>query len=102
MESGKHFLEVSIVAEAQFKVTVESQRGVCGAGHKAGDEVLVGPGLPMSICALTYHCMYPNMRTLLNGGSLPWEKVENGFRLACPDPDNPVVFRVVRIAPEPK
>lgn len=85
------------MAEAQFKVIVESQKGTCGAGHKAGDEILVGPGLPQGICGFAYHCMYPNMRVLLFGGNIAHEPEKGSFRIACPDPDNPVVFKVVKL-----
>lgn len=85
---------------AKFKVIVESQKGTCGAGHKTGDEIVVGPGLPMNVCGFAYHCMFPNMRVLSFDGNIPHEKEPGTFRIACPDPDNPVVFKVVRLKDE--
>ena len=78
-----------------MRIVVESVKGTCGAGHYAGQVFEIEGGLPQGFCPYAYVALYPNLRTLQFGGDLPWEK-KGTARVACPDPDNPVVFRIER------
>ncbi len=79
-------------------VTVEVVRidgtGSCSTGHTVGDVWRVDSALaPSGLCGWAYGSMLPFLQTLRFGGSFPWE--ENGEAVVCcPDPDNPVVFRL--------
>ena len=87
------------IYEVQCKVI--SQKGTCEQGHKVGDEWIIRRHTPEGICLAAFNCLYPNVRVLMFGGSLPWES-ERGLdpdvaRDACPDPENPVVFELRRL-----
>jgi uncharacterized repeat protein (TIGR04076 family) len=79
------------------QIMVISQKGLCGAGHKVGDKWIIGSTTPAGICSITYNVLYPNIRTFKFGGVLPWEKNPDVCTMACPDPDNPVVFELKRL-----
>jgi uncharacterized repeat protein (TIGR04076 family) len=74
-----------------------SQKGVCAAGHKLGDEFVIDQAATSGICAWAFYTLFPFAETLQFGGSFPWEKDPNKTRVACPDPDNPVVFELRRV-----
>ena len=79
------------------QVTVVSQKGVCGYGHKVGDKWIVSGTTPAGICNAAYNVLYPEIRTYRFGGVLPWTKDPDSCCLACPDNENPVVFELKRI-----
>ena len=76
---------------------VISQKGSCDAGHKVGDEWVLGPKTPEGICMGAYHAMYSQLALLLIGASLPWREDPDVSTVACPDANNPVVFELRRI-----
>ncbi len=83
---------------------VVSVKGTCETRHAVGQEfnlsgdVTLGyTGSPNTICPALYYAIYPNLRLLRFGGSLPWEKDEDEAQVACPDPLNPVVVQLRRI-----
>jgi len=76
---------------------VISQKGKCDAGHKVGDEWVLGPRTPDGICMGAYHAMNSKSFFLLVGASMPWGADPDATTLACPDPKNPVVFELRRI-----
>lgn len=78
-------------------VKVISQKGECGAGHKVGDEWIISSKTPEGICLSAFNVLYPNVRLLMFGGTLPWGDDKDATILACPDAKNPVVFEVRRI-----
>jgi uncharacterized repeat protein (TIGR04076 family) len=80
-----------------IKVKVISQKGECGAGHKVGDEWLITNKTPEGICLSAFNAIYPNIRTMMFGGTFPWGKEKDVTTLACPDASNPVVFEVRRV-----
>jgi uncharacterized repeat protein (TIGR04076 family) len=80
-----------------IQITVVSQKGTCGAGHKVGDKWTVGGVTPGGFCNAAYHVIYPDLRTLRFGGILPWTKDQDICQLACADHENPVVFELKRI-----
>ena len=80
-------------------VRVLSQKGVCPAGHKVGDEWIIKKDLltPGGMCIAAYNTVHPYVMTLMFGGSFPWEDNPDITRIACPDPDNPVILELKRI-----
>ena len=74
------------------------QTGNCEAGHRVDDEFIIGQTTPAGMCSWAFCTLYPFSQVLQFGGSFPWEPDGDAARVACPDPDNPVVFelRVVR------
>jgi uncharacterized repeat protein (TIGR04076 family) len=78
---------------------VISQRGICAAEHKTGDEFAVGEQIPPNFCPWAFHSLFPFIQVLAFGGSFPWEKDRDKASVACPDPENPVVFELRRTSP---
>jgi uncharacterized repeat protein (TIGR04076 family) len=86
------------VAESyKVRVKVISQKGHCDAGHKVGDQWLVGEKAPEGICLFALHTLFPSITPLMLGGAFPWEKDPDKTTVACPDPDNPVIFEIRRV-----
>ena len=84
------------------KVRVISQRGDCGQGHKVGDEFVVKSAngsrhTPAGICLSAFNALYPALRALAFGGSMPWAEDPDVSTCACPDGENPVIFELRRI-----
>ena len=75
---------------------VVSQKGNCEAGHQAGDEFIIGQTTPEGLCSWAFVALFPFAEPLQFGSSFPWEKDPDKARVACPDPDNPVVFELRR------
>jgi len=61
-----------------------------------GDEFEIGECTPPGMCSWAFYTIFPFAQVLKFGGSFPWEKDKDGTTVACPDPDNPVVFDLVR------
>jgi uncharacterized repeat protein (TIGR04076 family) len=78
---------------------VISQKGTCTAGHRVGDEFVVGERTPSDLCSWAFYSMFPFAEVLRFGGSFPWEQDPDKAVVACPDADNPVVFELRRIRP---
>ena len=81
-----------------FQVTarVISQKGTCEAGHKVGDEFVLGQKTPPDMCSWAFCTLFPFAEVLQFGGSFPWEPDPNKSTVCCPDPENPVVFELRR------
>ncbi|MEW6686554.1 MAG: TIGR04076 family protein [Candidatus Edwardsbacteria bacterium] len=77
--------------------TVKSVKGECAAKHRVGDKFVIDATTPKGMCASAYYAIFPAARVLRFGGVLPWEKNKGLAHIACPDPDNPVVFELRRI-----
>jgi len=82
-----------------IKVTIMSQQGICQAGHRVGDEWIIRKDAlsPQGMCISAYNAIHPYVMALMFGGSFPWESNTDVTRIACPDPDNPVIFKLERI-----
>ena len=80
------------------EITVISQTGVCAAGHKAGDKFKVYRHTPCDFCIFAYSAIEPDIRTLMFGGTYPWMQDKDAYIGCCPDPVNPVIFELRRIA----
>jgi uncharacterized repeat protein (TIGR04076 family) len=81
----------------RVKATVISQLGTCEAGQKVGDEFIIGNTLPAGMCSWAFYTIFPFAAALQSGGTFPWEKDKDTTIVACPDPQNPVVFELKRI-----
>ncbi len=73
---------------------VISQKGSCEAGHKVGDEFMIGQSTPNGMCSWAFYTLFPFAQVLQFGGEFPWDKDPSITTVACPDPDNPVVFEL--------
>lgn len=70
------------------------ERGRCPLGLKVGDSWEIEDAfLPQGMCSWAFHSLFPFIVTLRFGGSFPWESEGEVFA-CCPDPNNPVVFRL--------
>ena len=78
----------------QVRARVVSQKGICEAGHKFGDTFIIGQSAPYGICSWAFYTLFPFAEVLQFGGSFPWEKEPGKALVACPDPDNPVIFEL--------
>jgi uncharacterized repeat protein (TIGR04076 family) len=76
---------------------VISQKGTCDAGHKVGDEFIISQRTPQDMCSWAFYSIFPFAEVLEFGGSFPWEKDPDKATVACPDPDNPVIFELRRV-----
>jgi uncharacterized repeat protein (TIGR04076 family) len=75
---------------------VISQKGTCAAGHKVGDEFVIGEKTVPGLCSWAFYTLFPFAEVLQFGGSFPWEEDADKTTVACPDPGNPVVFELRR------
>ena len=80
----------------KVRVKVISQKGTCEAGHKVGDEWLVGEKTPEGLCIFAFGSLLSFLTPLMFDGAFPWEKDPDVTTVACPDPGNPVVFELRR------
>jgi uncharacterized repeat protein (TIGR04076 family) len=75
---------------------VISQKGICVAAHKTGDEFLITDMCPSGMCAWAFYTLFPFAQVLMSDGTFPWEKDPDKCTVACPDPGSPVVFELSR------
>ena len=76
---------------------VISQKGTCEAGHRVGDEFVIGQETPNGMCSWAFYALFPFAEVLRFGGAFPWEADKSKATVACPDPDNPVVFELRQV-----
>lgn len=71
--------------------------GECPVGIKTGQVWEIRDGIvPEGICAAAWNSIQPYVVALRYGGAMPWSgKAE--MSACCPDPDNPVVFKLTVI-----
>ena len=72
---------------------VISQKGNCSAGHKVGDEFVIGQQTPSGMCSWAFNACFPFAEVLEFGGSFPWEK-PGLATVACPDAGSLLVFEL--------
>jgi len=83
--------------DTDIEIEVIDQTGHCDVGHKVGDTFLItNYKTPAGICLSAFHVIWASARTLIFNGKHPWEDNEGETTVACPDPNNPVVFRIKR------
>jgi uncharacterized repeat protein (TIGR04076 family) len=78
---------------------VISQKGTCEAGHKVGDEFVIGQITPPGMCSWAFYTLFPFAEVLQFNGAFPWEADPGKTTVACPDPGNPVIFELRRVEP---
>jgi len=83
------------------EVEVISQKGFCGQGNKAGDKWVIKGKTPEGICISAFCSMMPFLNVMRYAGkdSFPFSRNPDEVTCACPDAENPVVFRLRRIRP---
>lgn len=79
------------------EVKVISQKGTCARGHKVDDCWVISSKTPEGICLAAFNVIFPDLRVLSFGGELPWVEDKDTSIVACPDAENPVVFRLKRL-----
>jgi uncharacterized repeat protein (TIGR04076 family) len=80
------------------EVTVKSQKGKCGFGHKVGDKIIFdGRSVKGEICYSALMVVLPKVYAMRFGAEFPWAKNKNIILNVCPDAENPVVFEIKRI-----
>ena len=89
------------------KIRVISQKGLCVLCHKVGDEWIYKyepgkrPETP-DICDGALHAMSIYLRPLCWGATIPFPMRDpDTLSVACPDPDNTVVFELKRLREQP-
>jgi uncharacterized repeat protein (TIGR04076 family) len=77
----------------EIKNILES--GKCPEGHKIGErfDFKTERG---KICPHALNVLFPYIIGLQSGGSFPWEEESDNVTICCPDPYNPVVFKLQR------
>jgi uncharacterized repeat protein (TIGR04076 family) len=80
-----------------INVKVISCKGTCSAGHKIGDEFIIGQKTPDNMCSWAFYSVFPIISVLQFKGVFPWEKDPDRATVCCLDPDNTVVFELKRI-----
>jgi uncharacterized repeat protein (TIGR04076 family) len=82
-----------------IRVEVISQKGKCWQGHKLGDSWIVKHKTPegKGICLTAFAAMCTKLYGLEYGGIVPWKKEKDELTCACPDAENPVVFKLTRL-----
>ena len=76
---------------------VISQQGTCVMGHKVGDKWVFSKTSPEGLCLGALHTLFPSLRVLMFGGSLPWSDDSDTCTVACPDAKNPLVLELRRL-----
>lgn len=75
------------MAEYDVIAKVASQKADCSAGHKVGDEFLIGHETPTGLCLWAYHMLLPFARVLRYGGSFPCPDPSGTVTITCPSPN---------------
>lgn len=74
---------------------VTSVKGTCW--HKIGDTVVfTEKGTSNKICIHALYSMLPKVFAMMYGARFPWQQNSDEAVHACPDPANPVVFKISR------
>lgn len=77
------------------KLTEHPERGVCHC-HTVGQEFTFDfERCPSDFCAAAFHSLWPQLRTIELGGRHPWDAEEGVTYVGCPDPNKPVVFKII-------
>ena len=80
-----------------IKITLVSQLKKCPAGHRVGDEFIVGNLSPGGMCMGALSSLLPFIHTLKFGGNFFWEKKAGEGTFCCPDPEVVNTFRLERL-----
>jgi uncharacterized repeat protein (TIGR04076 family) len=81
----------------RLEITEIMVGGECPVGLKVGDSWLIEDGLvPQGMCAAAWNAIQPYVVAIRYGGVMPWSG-EAKFSACCPDPGNPVVFKMTAV-----
>jgi uncharacterized repeat protein (TIGR04076 family) len=81
-----------------IEVTVINQKGKCAFGHKVGDKIIFdGKSVKGDICYSALTVLLPKIYAMRYGVEFPWSQNKDVVSNACPDADNPVVFKIRRV-----
>lgn len=84
--------------DTELEITVIKRKGRCSVDHREGDTFRIRRyKTPDGLCLSAFHAIWPPARTMLLGGAHPWDEDPDETTVACPDPDNAVVFKIRRI-----
>ena len=75
--------------------TIESVKGKCDAGHRAGETFEISCINPAGLCGFFYHDIFPTLSTFQFGGAMPWWKGDT-IEVECPDKVNLVTMKLTR------
>jgi len=79
----------------KVKLTVVKQIGRCVQNHKEGDVIIFdGPKIIGNLCPNVLACFIPYIFATRFSARFPWFEDGKSFRFACPDKDNPVIFKI--------
>lgn len=79
------------------RITLISQKSKCAAGHRVGDQFLVGRKTPDGLCIWAFNSLLPFITTLRFGGTFHWEKNSDQGTFCCPDSTVVNTFRLERV-----
>ncbi|MFX0033882.1 MAG: TIGR04076 family protein [Candidatus Hodarchaeota archaeon] len=81
--------------EISLEIVKILEKGECPRGHKVGEKFRYPDDIG-KICQSAYNSFFPYITALRFDGSFPWSQDKDTTMLCCPDPDNPVVFKITR------
>jgi uncharacterized repeat protein (TIGR04076 family) len=83
------------------QITVkEILKGKCSLGFKVGDTWTMDKSLtPNGMCATAFTAIFPAIRTLRYGGTMPFGKDPDVVNISCPDAHIVVVYELRRLHP---
>jgi len=80
------------------EVEVKSVGGTCAVGHKVGDKIYFdGRSIRGEVCYSALMVLLPHVYAMQYGAEFPWAEDKDVVHVACPDPENTVVFEVRRV-----
>ncbi len=81
----------------KLEATVIEQKGFCVAQHKVGDKIDLNDIKAPPICRPLLNALNAQAMTLKYGGDMPWLKDKDTTKIACPDPENPIIVEIKRV-----
>jgi len=81
----------------KLEATIVEQKGHCAAGHKVGEKFDLNDVKAPPICKPLLNALEAQSMVLKFGGNMPWLKDKGITRIACPDPENPVIVELKRV-----
>ena len=97
-EVNKIKSEVVMAGKYNVGAKVVAIKGDCSAGHKVGDEFVIGKHTPAGLCCSAFHMILPKAVVLMTGGQYSWQQEPDVIsNLGCPDSSNLVLFDLKRV-----
>ena len=77
---------------------VKNVKGICDFGHKVSDTIRFdGKTIEGDVCYSALMVLLPYVQSMRYGAEFPWTEDKDTTDIACPDPENQVVFEIKRI-----